>query len=84
MFENVKLVTTTSQSELFEQIIRMGKDDAVIGISFPRYSNMTVQAFSYAARTGAKIIAITDGPGSPLALSLIHILKVPELSVHIA
>ena len=67
MFENVKLVTTTSQSELFEQIIRMGKDDAVIGISFPRYSNMTVQAFSYAARTGAKIIAITDGPGSPLA-----------------
>ena len=74
MFENVKLVTTTSQSELFEQIIRVGQDDAVIGISFPRYSNMTVQAFSYAARTGAKIIAITDGAGSPLAKDATYLL----------
>ena len=67
MFENVKLVTTTSSSELFEQIMRIGSEDVAIGISFPRYSNMTVQAFSFAARSGAKIVAITDGPNSPLA-----------------
>lgn len=67
MFENVKLVTTTSSSELFEQIMRTGEEDVVIGISFPRYSNMTIQAFSFAARSGAKIVAITDGPNSPLA-----------------
>ena len=67
MFENVKLVTTTSSSELFEQIMRIGEEDVVIGISFPRYSNMTIQAFSFAARSGAKIVAITDGPNSPLA-----------------
>ena len=67
MFENVKLVTTTSSSELFEQIMRIGSEDVAIGVSFPRYSNMTVQAFSFAARSGAKIVAITDGPNSPLA-----------------
>ena len=67
MFENVKLVTTTSSSELFEQIMRIGEEDVVIGISFPRYSNMTIQACSFAARSGAKIVAITDGPNSPLA-----------------
>ena len=75
MFENVRLVTTTSSSDLFEQIMRVGSEDAVIGISFPRYSNMTVQAFSFAARSGAKIIAVTDGPNSPLAQDATSLLS---------
>ena len=75
MFENVKLVTTTSSSELFEQIMRIGEEDAVIGISFPRYSNLTIQAFSFAARSGAKIVAITDGPNSPLAQNATYLLS---------
>lgn len=74
MFENVKLVTTTSSSELFEQIMRIGEEDAVIGISFPRYSNLTIQAFSFAARSGAKIVAITDGANSPLAQDATYLL----------
>ncbi|MGI5893781.1 MAG: MurR/RpiR family transcriptional regulator [Candidatus Merdivicinus sp.] len=74
MFENVKLVTTTSSSELFEQIMRINEEDVVIGISFPRYSNMTIQAFSFAARSGAKIVAITDGPNSPLAQDATYLL----------
>ena len=75
MFENVKLVTTTSSSELFEQIMRIGSEDVVIGISFPRYSNMTIQAFSFAARSGAKIVAVTDGPNSPLAKDATYLLS---------
>lgn len=74
MFENVQLVTTTSTSELFEQIMRIRREDAVIGISFPRYSSMTIQAFSFAARSGAKIVAITDGPNSPLAKDANYLL----------
>ena len=35
---NVVLIKTTSVSEMFEQMIRVGEKDAVIGISFPRYS----------------------------------------------
>lgn len=67
MFENVKLVHTTSTSEMFEQILNIGENDIMIGISFPRYSNHTVKAFSYASSKGAKVIAITDSLSSPLA-----------------
>ncbi len=67
MFGNVKLVHTTSTTEMFEQIINIGKNDVMIGISFPRYSGDTVKAFRYAASRGAKNIAITDSLASPLA-----------------
>lgn len=67
MFVNVKLVHTTSSSEMFEQIMRIGKKDILIGISFPRYLTQTVKAFKYAKGNGATVIAITDSPASPLA-----------------
>ena len=41
--------------------------DVLIGISFPRYSSNTVQAFHYAHSNYARTIAITDSVGSPLA-----------------
>ncbi len=67
MFDNVKLVHTTSTSEMFEQILNIGENDIMIGISFPRYSTHTVKAFRYAHEQGAKVIAITDSKASPLA-----------------
>lgn len=38
LFDNVLLVQSTSEGEIFEQMIQLGEQDAVIGISFPRYS----------------------------------------------
>lgn len=67
MCDNVKLIHTTSTSEMFEQIINIGPEDIMIGISFPRYSKHTVKAFRYASSKGAKVIAITDSLASPLA-----------------
>ena len=67
MFDNVKLVHTTSTREMFEQILNIGENDIMIGISFPRYSTHTVKAFRYAHEQGAKVIAITDSKASPLA-----------------
>ena len=67
MFEGVRLVHTSSTSELYEQLVRIGEGDVLIGISFPRYSTLTVKACRFAADNGAKVIAITDGEGSPLA-----------------
>lgn len=67
MFDNVKLVHTTSTYEMFEQIINIGENDIMIGISFPRYSKHTVKAFRYASSKGAKVIAVTDSLASPLA-----------------
>ena len=64
---DVKLIHTTSTSEMFEQIINIGENDIMIGISFPRYSKHTVKAFRYAHAHNAKVIAITDSLASPLA-----------------
>lgn len=66
IFENVRLVHTTSVSEMFEQIVNARKGDVVIGISFPRYSRRTAKALEFVSRQGATVIAITDNSASPL------------------
>ena len=67
MFDNVRPLHTSSTSELYEQMVRVGPEDVLIGISFPRYSTLTVRACRFAADAGATVVAITDGSGSPLA-----------------
>ena len=67
IFDNVVLVSANTASETFESLLRVGEGDAVIGISFPRYSSRTVQALSFARDRGATAIAITDSETSPLA-----------------
>lgn len=74
MLPEVTVVNTNSSSELFEQILRIGKGDVIIGISFPRYSRRTVKAMSYAKDRGASVIAITDSMVSPLAQIADHTL----------
>lgn len=66
IFDNVRHVQTTLASEMFEQMLRVGKDDVVIGISFPRYSTRTVRAMEFARDQGATVVAITDSEMSPL------------------
>ncbi len=66
MLENVIVIRINSFSELFEQTLRIGKEDVVIGISFPRYSKRTVKAMRYAKGQGATVVAITDSEVSPL------------------
>ena len=67
LFPRVKLVVSATSSELFERIMRIDEKDAMIGISFPRYSKQTVQALRYAKDNGAKVIAITDSQNAPIA-----------------
>ncbi|MDI6726033.1 MAG: MurR/RpiR family transcriptional regulator [Smithellaceae bacterium] len=45
----------------------MGREDLVIGISFPRYTKLTVDVLEYAHEQGARVGAITDSSFSPLA-----------------
>jgi len=68
MFENVRLIQTSSSSEIFEQMVRIGKEDVIIGISFPRYSMRTLKAMEFANDRNAKVIAITDSIHSPMNL----------------
>lgn len=65
---NVVLVKTTSVTEMFEQMIRIGETDAIIGISFPRYSMRTLKAIEFANDRNAKVITITDSIHSPMNL----------------
>ena len=61
-------LATNSSSELFEQMVRIGKEDVIIGISFPRYSMRTLKALEFANNRSAKVITITDSIHSPMNL----------------
>ena len=74
IFDNVVQVHSNSASEMFEQLLRVGEGDVVIGVSFPRYSRRTVQAMQFAQDRKAKVIAITDSAASPLAVTANHTL----------
>jgi len=67
IFDDVKFVQTTSRSEMFEQMMSIGKGDVMIAISFPRYSKRIIQAVDFAKHAGADVIALTDSPMSPIA-----------------
>ena len=68
MFPNVHLIQTSSSSEIFEQMVRIGKEDVIIGISFPRYSMRTLKALEFASNRKAKVITLTDSVNSPMNL----------------
>lgn len=68
MFEHVHLLRTNSSSEIFEQMVRIGREDVIIGISFPRYSMRTLKAMEFANNRSAKVITVTDSVHSPMNL----------------
>ncbi len=64
--ENVTLVQSNAAGEIFEQLLHIGPGDVMIAISFPRYSNVTINTAKFARDRGADIIAITDNELSPI------------------
>ena len=74
MFEDVRVVTGASESEMFEKIVHVAPQDAVVGISFPRYSTATSKALQYCASAGAQVIALTDCETAPIAQSADYLL----------
>ena len=65
---NVVNLKTTSVTEIFEQMLRIGDEDVFIGISFPRYSMRTLKAMEFARDRNSKVISITDSARSPMTL----------------
>ncbi len=65
---NVTLLSSTSISETFEQMLRIDNEDVIIGISFPRYSMRTLKALEFANDRNAKVISLTDSIHSPMCL----------------
>ena len=67
MRENVQVVSDSAASEIYEQLFRVGEDDCVVALSFPRYSSRTIAAVKYSTSKGAKSVCITDCEASPLS-----------------
>ena len=59
-------LVTSGISDVFEQLARITEGDLLIGLSFPRYTARSIEAMEFAHNLGASLIAITDGPLSPL------------------
>lgn len=74
IYGNVHIISTASKSEMYEQLFRISDKDAMVGISFPRYSTTAVEAMEFARDRGADVIAITDSMASPLVECANHIL----------
>lgn len=74
IFDNVRIINTTSSTTTYEHIFRITDKDVMIGISFPRYSTMAVEAMNFARSRGAHAVAITDSMASPLVQSADSVL----------
>ena len=66
LFENVTLVQSNAAGEILEQLFRIGPEDVMIAITFPRYSKVTINTVQFAKDRGATIIAVTDNDLSPI------------------
>ena len=54
-------------SDIYSQALYAGEKDLVIGISFPRYSLITVEGLGYFKSKGCKVVTITDNETAPPA-----------------
>lgn len=64
LFGKSELIHTTASA--FDRIHNVDENDVVIGISFARYTQNTLDVVSYADERGANIIALTDEYTSPI------------------
>ena len=61
-----------------DAIVRAGKGDVVIGMTFDPYRSEVVETLEAARNQGSLIVAITDSHGSPIATSADHVLMAPS------
>lgn len=64
--DHVKVIESNNVLDTMEQLNKLKEGDVFIGISFPRYSKRTLQAFQFARKNNVNTIAISDHPKSPI------------------
>lgn len=67
--DRVTVIESNNVLDTMEQLNKIKEGDVFVGISFPRYSKRTLQAFDYARRNRVSTIAISDHPKAPIMLS---------------
>ncbi len=67
LLPDIRLINTSNVTEVLEELYAIGEQDALLVVSFPRYSSRSVKAAHFAHSRGAKVIAVTDSILSPVA-----------------
>jgi len=58
---------TAGSHDLWDDLEQVAPTDVVVAVTFPRYTRVVVDAARLARKRGARLVAVTDGPASPLA-----------------
>lgn len=66
IFGNAELITP-GEGDLPNRMAALSPGSLFVAIAFPRYTRETVRAVACARERGARVVAITDSPLSPLA-----------------
>ena len=72
LFQDNSALLDTSAGIFADQLRGIGPQDSLLVVSFPPYTQLTIDAVEYAAEAGAKIIAVTDSIVSPAANAAVH------------
>ncbi|MEV5177974.1 MurR/RpiR family transcriptional regulator [Streptomyces flaveolus] len=67
---------TGSSGNLTDELRRIREGDCFVAISIHRYSSDTVRAAEWARSRGARCLALTDNPSSPLATTADHVFYI--------
>ena len=55
IFDNITLVSSGGTGDVLERLFRIGPEDALVALCFPRYSNATVRGVRFARRSFGRI-----------------------------
>lgn len=72
LFQDNSYLVDTHAGIFADQLRGIGAKDSLLVVSFPPYTQFTIDAVEYAADAGAKIIAVTDSVVSPAAHAAGH------------
>ena len=72
LFQDNSLLVDPHAGIFADQLRGIGHEDSLLVISFPPYTQLTIDAVDYAAEAGARIVAITDSVVSPAAHAAGH------------
>ncbi len=67
---------SSAHARFIELLAFVGRDDVVVGFSFPPYSKETVNAAAFARKHGAIVVAVTDSETSPIAFEASRVIIV--------
>ncbi len=67
LLPDVRLINTANETEVLEELYPVTQEDALLVVSFPRYSSRSVKAAHFVHSRGAKVVAVTDSMLSPVA-----------------